>query len=408
MKRVLALLLVTLIMASITPLPAQAQESEVKVQAILFYSPTCPHCHEVIQNTLPPLYNAYGGELDWFYYPTAETYAQETALALVGQFGGQLNVLYVDVTTEIGRELFLNALEYLEYEEEGAPVPFLVIADQYLIGSLDIPAQLPGITDAGLDANGIPWPAIEGLEIQLNQMIPVPPEAVNGDSQAEPTEESTTGQPTEAAPEPTQAPIESPLSDIETSGQSWLDKVRQDPAGNTIAILVLIGMLFTVIAVVAKLFMGVGGDEVKPLSLVLPALAVIGLIVAGYLTFIESSGAEPFCGPVGDCGSVQNSPYAKLFGFLHVGLLGVIGYVGILAAWAIEQYGSGKIRLWARVALFGMAFFGTLFSIYLTFLEPFVIGATCMWCITSAIVITLLMWFSLEPATAAMTAADEA
>jgi uncharacterized membrane protein len=45
-----------------------------------------------------------------------------------------------------------------------------------------------------------------------------------------------------------------------------------------------------------------------------------------------------------------------------------------------------------------MALLGTLFSIYLTFLEPFVIGATCIWCITSAIVITLLLWTTTGPA----------
>ena len=38
-----------------------------------------------------------------------------------------------------------------------------------------------------------------------------------------------------------------------------------------------------------------------------------------------------------------------------------------------------------------MTFGGTLFSIYLTFLEPFVIGAVCAWCLTSAVVMTLLL-----------------
>jgi uncharacterized membrane protein len=38
--------------------------------------------------------------------------------------------------------------------------------------------------------------------------------------------------------------------------------------------------------------------------------------------------------------------------------------------------------------------FGTLFSIYLTIPERFVIGATCTWCLTSAIVMTLLLWSS--------------
>ena len=41
---------------------------------------------------------------------------------------------------------------------------------------------------------------------------------------------------------------------------------------------------------------------------------------------------------------------------------------------------------------------GTLFSIYLTFLEPFVIGATCAWCITSALVMTLIFWAAAGPA----------
>jgi uncharacterized membrane protein len=404
MKRTLALLLIPILLASAAPLPAQAQESDAAVQAVLFYSPTCSHCHEVIQNVLPPLYDAFGGELDWYYYPTADSYAEETALPVVGQFGGQLNILYVDVTTPEGSQLFEAGLDYIQYPEDGAGVPFLVVADQYLVGSADIPARLPGIIETGLAADGIPWPAFDGLDDILAQMIPVPPEALEGDGQEETTQSAQEGQPTESAADPTQETAPAPISEPDPASMTWIDKVKQDPVGNTIAIVVLIAMLFTVVAVLAKLVMGIGGETIEPLSVIIPILAVIGLLVAGYLTFIETSGGEPFCGPVGDCGAVQNSPYAMLFGFLHVGLLGMIGYIGILAAWAIGQHAAGKVKLWARVAMFGMAFFGTLFSIYLTFLEPFVIGATCLWCVTSAIIITLLMWFSLEPATAAIDA----
>ena len=46
----------------------------------------------------------------------------------------------------------------------------------------------------------------------------------------------------------------------------------------------------------------------------------------------------------------------------------------------------------AKLAMVGMTWFGILFSIYLTFLEPFVIGATCVWCLTSAVVTTSLFW----------------
>ncbi|RPH60653.1 MAG: hypothetical protein EHM81_05800, partial [Chloroflexi bacterium] len=48
-------------------------------------------------------------------------------------------------------------------------------------------------------------------------------------------------------------------------------------------------------------------------------------------------------------------------------------------------------------SLLVMTSFGLTFSVYLTFLEPFVIGATCAWCLTSAIVITALFWLSLMP-----------
>ena len=45
-----------------------------------------------------------------------------------------------------------------------------------------------------------------------------------------------------------------------------------------------------------------------------------------------------------------------------------------------------------------MTVFGVLFSIYLTYLEPFVIGAVCAWCLTSAVVMTLLLLVSVETA----------
>ena len=42
-------------------------------------------------------------------------------------------------------------------------------------------------------------------------------------------------------------------------------------------------------------------------------------------------------------------------------------------------------------------FFGVLFSSYLTYLEPFVIGATCLWCLTSALILTAMLWLAAGP-----------
>ncbi len=56
---------------------------------------------------------------------------------------------------------------------------------------------------------------------------------------------------------------------------------------------------------------------------------------------------------------------------------------------------------WGRLGLLIMGVVGVVFSIYLTFLEPFVIGATCAWCLTSALAVTLIMWLSARPGLAA-------
>jgi uncharacterized membrane protein len=54
-----------------------------------------------------------------------------------------------------------------------------------------------------------------------------------------------------------------------------------------------------------------------------------------------------------------------------------------------------------------MCIFGVLFSIYLTFLEPFVIGATCMWCISSAVLMIILLLISTPAAQQALAIPDD-
>jgi uncharacterized membrane protein len=110
---------------------------------------------------------------------------------------------------------------------------------------------------------------------------------------------------------------------------------------------------------------------------------------------------------VGGCEDVQNSKYATLFGFLPVGQLGLIGNIAILAAWITWQFGPASTKKLAVLAMWGMSVFGVLFSTYLTFLEPFVIGATCMWCISSAVIMIILLLTSTPPAQQAFAIADD-
>lgn len=113
-----------------------------------------------------------------------------------------------------------------------------------------------------------------------------------------------------------------------------ISKFLLDPVANSVAVIVLLIMLASLLAVAVHYVRGTTPKTCWPVWII-PTLAVFGLGVALYLTYVETTKNEAFCGPVGDCNSVQQSPYATLFGFLPVGVLGAIGYISILVSWAI-------------------------------------------------------------------------
>jgi uncharacterized membrane protein len=63
-------------------------------------------------------------------------------------------------------------------------------------------------------------------------------------------------------------------------------------------------------------------------------------------------------------------------------------YLSTIALWLLQRVDSA--RRWALWALVALTIFGTLFSLYLTLVELLVIGAICMWCLTSAMVTGLM------------------
>jgi uncharacterized membrane protein len=120
--------------------------------------------------------------------------------------------------------------------------------------------------------------------------------------------------------------------------------------------------------------------SVRRLSLAVAALSVLGALIAGYLTWVHFAELEPFCvGGGGACERVQSSPYARLGG-VPVALIGLAGYVSILASLALPD----------RSVTAFLALVGAGFSAYLTYLELAVIHAVCQWCVASAIVMSLL------------------
>jgi uncharacterized membrane protein len=96
-----------------------------------------------------------------------------------------------------------------------------------------------------------------------------------------------------------------------------------------------------------------------------------------------------------------------LFGLLPVGVLGGIGYLAILAAWAIAQFVRGRLSHLAAVSVFALSLFGVLFSIYLTYLELVIIRAVCIWCLTSALIMAALLMLTTGSAVARAVPAEE-
>jgi uncharacterized membrane protein len=114
----------------------------------------------------------------------------------------------------------------------------------------------------------------------------------------------------------------------------------------------------------------------------LVVLALVGIGIASYLTYVHYEGLSPICAVGHGCERVQASRYAKVGG-VPVPLIGLVGYVAIL----ISLFVRGEV---ARLTTAGMAIGGFAFSVYLTSLELFQIHAICQWCVGSAIVMTAI------------------
>ncbi len=116
-------------------------------------------------------------------------------------------------------------------------------------------------------------------------------------------------------------------------------------------------------------------------TMIATVLALVGLAIASYLTYIHYRGLSPVC-TTGGCERVQASSYSEI-GPIPVALLGLIGYVSILLSLAVP----GDV---GRALTFMLTLSGFAFSLYLTYLELFMIDAICQWCVGSAVVMTAL------------------
>ena len=395
MRRSSLYLAILFLLASLLMPPAAGAQSgdEPVVRAMLFFSPTCPHCHVVITELLVPM---------------------------VEDYGDQLQIVGIDTSQPDGAQLYQAAIEKYQIPRERRGVPTLIIGNVILVGSQEIPEQFPTLVAENLAAGGTDWPDVPGFEPALPtgaEQEPAPAPSSETATSVPPTASSQTTAPltpvteAQAVAEPTLMPTATPVPAALVIDDAKLPPVESevpspDPVGFTLAGLLLIAMVaalgYTALRLITtrQHLLRLDRDSAAYAeSWAIPLLCLAGLGVAIYLAYVEITHVEAVCGPVGDCNRVQSSPYALIMG-IPIAILGILNYLGLGILWAGQKYPVRRVANLSVLGLVGLTIFGTLFSIYLTLVELFAIEAICAWCLSSAAITTLLMLLVVIPVTA--------
>jgi len=316
---------------------AGAAPAQTTVHAVLFYGDDCTQCGDVFAYALPLLYEHHG-----------------TRLQIAG----------IDASQPAGAATYADAARRHGLPESWSGEPTVVVADELFAGADAIAIGLGDDFDTLARApESASWPNLAGLPELLPDGIREVKTRLNQAREA-------------MLPEPGGASAMPP-------------EAARDDIANGLAIAVLIGMVVALIHSVIRVRRASSRGQLGVLWI--PLLVLIGLGISGYTAYASfHTEAALVCGPIGSCDAVQRSEYAQPFG-ISLGILGLLGYGAVLATWVLGRRLSPGGGGW-RWLSWGIACGGTLFSVRLTYLEPFVIGHTCLWCLGSAITITLILW----------------
>ncbi len=333
-----------LVFLAIAALPVGAVEpggGAPAVRAVLCYDPGAPQSRDLFAFYLPGLIERWGPRL---------------------QFAG------VDISRPPGADVYRAAANRWALPSAKDGVPVALVGDRALVGLPEIARGLgDDVEGLATDPQASSWPSVPGLGALL-------PEGIR---------EIAARVASQGVPRAREAPQSGEVYPAAHSREG------RERIANALAVLVLIGMVAAFIHALTRL----RRRGVRPstgTTWLLPVALLLGLGISGYTAYTALAHAPMACGPIGSCAEVQASEYAKIFG-VPLGVLGVVGYLLILVAWLFARRRSPWARGWYWAA-WAIALLGVLFSLRLTALEPFVLGATCLWCLGSAICMTLVFW----------------
>lgn len=126
------------------------------------------------------------------------------------------------------------------------------------------------------------------------------------------------------------------------------------------------------------------GVGVNTLNRIVMVMALIGIFIAGVLSYQHIAGLTVPCGGTQGCETVARHPSSNWFG-IPVAFFGLAGYIGLFLLATIRGVGGLTSNTVLVGAGYAMSAIGMVTSLYLQYVSFVIIQAKCYWCITSAV-----------------------
>lgn len=124
----------------------------------------------------------------------------------------------------------------------------------------------------------------------------------------------------------------------------------------------------------------------KKLYVVAALLSLVGLADALYLTIEHVTGQSVRCTIISGCSAVLSSPYAVVAG-IPLAAVGAAAYFTVFSLAILTLFGyfwAGKLMRAVVITMFAI-------SVWLMYLQAFVIREFCQYCLLSAVITTALL-----------------
>jgi uncharacterized membrane protein len=128
--------------------------------------------------------------------------------------------------------------------------------------------------------------------------------------------------------------------------------------------------------------------------MIVAALALAGIFISIYLTLYKLGVIGELSCSIGSCETVNTSRWSVFLG-LPVAAWGLLFYLDVFGVALLGTMPRWENEPVISIILVAEAAIGVLFSAWLTYLELAVIGAICIWCVTSAVIVVVILLVSI-------------